>query len=73
MKPPDLRDALKVRWLKLFPFTSLIGYTLYLSHYILWLFWFFFALGFFIFTTMVEICIECYSSKKSLSGLILAR
>ena len=70
MKPPDLRDALKVRWLKLFPFTSPIGYTLYLSLDILWLF---FALGFFIFTMVIEIDIECYSSKKSLSGLILAR
>lgn len=73
MKPPDLRYALKVRWLKLFPFTSPIGYTLYLSLDILWLFWFFFALGFFIFTMVIEIDIECYSSKKSLSGLILAR
>lgn len=46
MNPLDLRDALKVRWLKQFLFTLPIGYTLYPSLDILWLFWFFSALGF---------------------------
>lgn len=63
MKPPDLRDALKVRWLKLFPFTSPIGYTLYLSHNILWLFCFFFALGFFGFCCVIAVMIAQYHGK----------
>ena len=63
MNPPDLRDALKVRWLKLFPFTSPIGYTLYLSHYILWLLWFFFALGFFGFCGVIAVMIAQYHGK----------
>ena len=50
MKPPNLRDALKVRWLKLFPFTSPI-------------LWLFFALGFFSFCGVIAVMIAQHYGK----------